>query len=70
MLRCGVDGPCQNAGSRTIAIVLLSAPGEYRAMVITPGSEPLRDPVGFDEDARLAKEAGAAYDLIEPIVVY
>ena len=72
VLRCGAsasDG-CEGNGERRAANVLLSAPGEYRAMVLTAGSKPLAEPVSFDEDARLAREKGARYDVLEPIVVY
>jgi hypothetical protein len=72
VLRCGpTPGPgCEAVGERRVALVPLSAPGEYRAMILTVGAQPLPEPVGFDQDARLARESGAAYSLSEPFVVY
>ena len=72
VLRCGVpsDGDCQAAGPRRTANVPLEVPGEYRAMVLTAGAAPLAEPVSFDDDARLARENGASYAVLEPIVVY
>ncbi len=72
VLRCGAsasDG-CEAKGDRRVARVPLSAPGEYRAMVLTAGSSPLPEPISFDEDARRARDQGARYDVIEPVVVY
>ncbi len=59
----------QSRGQKT-ANVPLEAPGQYRAMILTPGLKPLKAPVSFDDDARLAREAGATYELVEPIDVY
>jgi len=69
VFQCARDG-CEAAGGKKIASVPLSAPGQYRAMILTPGANPLKAPVGFDDDARLAREAGASYELVEPIDVY
>ncbi|MBS1150415.1 MAG: hypothetical protein H6Q89_2113, partial [Myxococcaceae bacterium] len=72
VLRCGptpADG-CADEGERRVATVPLAAPGEYRVMVLTPGAAPLPEPVGFDQDAQLARARGASYAVIEPLVVY
>lgn len=70
VMRCAVGDPgCEVAGGLRIANVQLRIAGEYRAMVITPAAAPLSEPVSFDEDARLVREAGATYSLVEPIVV-
>lgn len=69
VLRCPAGG-CEVRGTRQVATVPLTAAGEYRVMVLTPGAAPLAAPVSFDEDARLAREAGATYEVVEPIVVF
>lgn len=72
VLECA-DAPasgCEVRDGSRVARVPLSAPGEYRAIALTPGAAPLNSPASFDDDVRLARRNGAAYEVVEPIVVY
>jgi hypothetical protein len=54
---------------RPVVRVQLDAPGEYRAIALTAGTSPLDEPVSFDEDARLVRERGGHYAVLEPVVI-
>ncbi len=59
---------CRTQGLLRVAEVPLSVPGEYRAIALPPGSMP-QAPQSYEDDVKRARGNGAAYEVLEPLVV-
>lgn len=67
--RCPGGAGCEVDGTTLKLSIPLEVAGEYRVMVLRAGGESLAEPSSLDEDVRLVRHGGGAFEVLEPLLV-